>query len=177
MSMTNSRLAEAAMTKYRTELAQIEAQREQDATEQEKLRAEWLAQETSKLAPTYTRLFLNKMGLPEDSEFGGDLLWYMPPSATAAATFERRENGAVAMTGGLTRGDTLHADIDAITIRAVVDSHSEEENPLVITLVDDNDNHGDPELIRTLYQLGRLITQARERLEQQATERATADET
>jgi hypothetical protein len=115
------------------------------------------------------------MGLPEDSEFGSDLLWYMPPSATAAAAFERHDDGGVAMTGGLTRGDSLHADIDAITIRAVVDSHSEEENALVITLVDDN-NHGDPEVIHTFYQLGRLITQARERLEQQATQQATADE-
>lgn len=172
--MTNSRLADAAMTKYRTELAQIEAQRVQDAAEQEQLRAEWLAQETSKLAPTYTRLFLDKMGLPADSELGTELLWYMPPTITAAATFERRNDGGVNMAGGLgySLRAALYADIDAITIRAVVDDHSEDENPLAVTLVDD-DNHGNPEVIHGLYQLGRLITEARERLERQATERAS----
>ena len=170
--MTNSRLAEAALSKYRSELAEIEAKRAQEAAEQEELRSEWLAQETSKLAPTYTRLFLAKMGLPADSGFAADLLWYMPPTATS--TFERRGDGTVVMTGRISGEDVLHADIDAITIRAAVNNRSEDENPLEVTLVDDS-GLGNPEAIPSLFALGRLITEARERLEQQATERSAGD--
>ena len=172
--MTNSRLAEAALSKYRSELAEIEAKRAQEAAEQEELRSEWLAQETSKLAPTYTRLFLAKMGLPADSGFAADLLWYMPPTATSAGTFERRGDGTVVMTGRISGEDVLHADIDAITIRAAVNNRSEDENPLEVTLVDDS-GLGNPEAIPSLFALGRLITEARERLEQQATERSAGD--
>ncbi|NUU08412.1 hypothetical protein [Leifsonia sp. C5G2] len=171
--MTNSRLADAALSKYRNELAEIEAKRAQEAAEQEELRSEWLAQETSKLAPTYTRLFLAKMGLPAGSELGDDLLWYLPPTATTATTFQRRQDGTVAVDGAafaLVRRDALLADIDAITIRAVVDDRSEDENPLQVTLVDE-ENHGNPETIVSMFQLGRLIAEARERLEAQATAR------
>lgn len=173
--MTNSPLADAALHKYRTELAQIEAKRAQEAAEQEELRSQWLAQETSKLAPTYTRLFLAKMGLPADSELGDDLLWYLPPNATTATAFQRNEDGTVAVAGRgvpLVRRDALYADIDAITIRAVIDERSEDENSLQVTLVDD-ENHSNPETIVSMFQLGRLIAEARERLEQQATERTT----
>ena len=89
--MTNSPLADAALHKYRTELAQIEAKRAQEAAEQEELRSQWLAQETSKLAPTYTRLFLAKMGLPADSELGqaarGSTLNLVGAAVSAVATF------------------------------------------------------------------------------------------